>query len=113
MMSNNWGIPSSLERKVRHRDEFCVYCRLKFRPTKRSRRDQATWEHIDNDDLRPSEENIVLCCGSCNASKGTKNLLEWFESVYCKKKGINENTVAPVVRRHARKLKARGCSGTL
>jgi 5-methylcytosine-specific restriction endonuclease McrA len=111
-MANNWRVEDWLERKVRRRDKSCVYCRLKFGPTKRSRRNQATWEHIDNDDLRPSnEENIALCCGSCNASKGTKKLLEWFESAYCKKKNINRNTVAPVVQRYVEKLEARRGSG--
>lgn len=35
---------------------------------------------------------------SCNASKGAKLLKDWLKSDYCKRKNINENTVAEVVK---------------
>ena len=70
-------------------------------------RNKATWEHIDNDDLR-SETNIVRCCGACNTSKGAKKLAEWFESEYCRKRNISEKTVSPAVRRWLKQHKSRG-----
>ena len=97
---NRWNIPRWLEDEVRKRDKLCVYCRvvLKERPCARGvPRNKATWEHIDNDDLR-SVTNIVRCCGACNTSKGAKTLLKWFESDYCKQRNINERTVLAVVR---------------
>jgi hypothetical protein len=35
---------------------------------------------------------------SCNASKGAKELAEWLESSYCKKRGISKHTVAEIVK---------------
>ena len=45
-----------------------------------------------------TKENISRCCFSCNASKGSKLLKDWLKSDYCHRKGINEKTVAPVVK---------------
>ena len=97
---NRWGIPKELERKIRKRDKFCVYCHTKLKEHLHVGgvpRNKATWEHINNNDLR-SPANIVRCCGSCNASKGAKRLSKWFDSEYCKRKGINKKTVAVAVK---------------
>ena len=97
---NSWGIPTRLETQIRKRDRRCVYCHIVLKEYPHARgvpKNKATWEHIDNDDLR-SARNIVRCCGACNSSKGAKKLLEWFESEYCKKKNINESTVSVVVK---------------
>ena len=68
----------------------------------------ASLEHINNCDLRPSNEGtVVLCCGSCNASKGTKNLLEWLDSDSCRKNKIGRNTIAPIVKSCLKARKAR------
>jgi len=48
-------------------------------------------------------ENISRCCVSCNASKGQKNLDDWLESPYCKKKGITSETVADIVKQALKK----------
>jgi len=53
--------------------------------------------------LRP----ISLGCGACNTSKGGKRLAEWFESEYCKRKNMNEQTVSPVIRNWLRQRKSR------
>jgi len=58
----------------------------------------ATWEHIINDARIITRENIALCCCACNSSKGQKNLPDWLQSTYCAKHGVNENTVAQVVK---------------
>jgi hypothetical protein len=59
----------------------------------------ATWEHIINDENIITRENIARCCAACNSSKGTKMLSDWIQSSYCKKRGINQDTVAGVVRK--------------
>jgi hypothetical protein len=96
---NTWNIPDWLEREVIERDRSCVYCRIEFVSTNETRKSKPTWEHIVNDARIINRENIARCCFSCNASKGTKNLADWLESSYCKKRGISENTVADVVKR--------------
>jgi hypothetical protein len=57
-----------------------------------------SWEHIINDDGIITLENIARCCRSCNSSKGVKPLSIWLDSPYCKKRGINRDTVAAVVK---------------
>ena len=99
---NRWGIPIWLEEEVRARDKTCVYCGVQMieRITPGgSRRTVATWEHIINNATIVTRENIARCCAACNSSKGTKKLSDWMQSSYCKKHGINKDTVAEVVRR--------------
>jgi 5-methylcytosine-specific restriction endonuclease McrA len=96
---NRWNIPPALEKEVRQRDKSCVYCRIKFRAGKAARKFVATWEHIINDARIVTRENIALCCFSCNSSKGTKRLADWFKSEYCKSRGIGPGTVAGVIKR--------------
>ena len=57
-----------------------------------------TWEHIINDASIVTRENIARCCVACNASKGPKTLSDWLQASYCKKRGINKETVADVVK---------------
>jgi len=95
---NRWNIPESLEREIIERDRRCVYCGIEFLPTNEGRKTTPTWEHIVNDARIVDRNNIARCCFSCNASKGTKNLADWLESHYCKKRGISKETVAQVVK---------------
>jgi hypothetical protein len=101
---NKWGIPESLENEVKARDLNCVYCGVKFTECspKSDRKRNAKWEHIDNNrwnDHSIISLNVARCCAACNSSKGTKSLLEWFASAYCKERNINQQTVADVVQR--------------
>jgi len=64
---------------------------------KRGRR--PSWEHIVNDERIVNRENIAICCISCNASKGAKELSVWLSSKYCVQRGINRETVAEVIKR--------------
>jgi hypothetical protein len=96
---NRWNIPNWLEQEVIARDRNCVYCGVDFVPVNETRRSRPSWEHIVNDARIVDCENIARCCLSCNASKGAKDLADWLESKYCKKKGITRDTVAEVVRR--------------
>ena len=98
---NRWGIPDWLEKEIRERDKACVYCGIQMiekMPPRGSRKAVATWEHIINDASIITRENIARCCAACNSSKGTKKLSDWIQSNYCKKRGINKNTVAEVVK---------------
>lgn len=101
-MANKWNIPVWLEKKVKSRDKVCVYCSAEFR---NNFHDRATWEHIDNNGSNVCEENITLCCNSCNASKGSKRLADWLKTVYCVKKKINNKTVAPVIKTYIKNNK--------
>jgi hypothetical protein len=94
---NQWNIPNWLEKEVIERDKVCVYCHIEFLPAKESKKQMATWEHIVNDASIVTRENISRCCFSCNSSKGAKELSFWLESKYCKNKGINKNSVAPII----------------
>jgi 5-methylcytosine-specific restriction endonuclease McrA len=96
---NQWNIPEWMEKKILERDKVCVYCGATFTTPKKSCKTSPSWEHIVNDLRIVSLENICRCCMSCNSSKGTKDLDDWFESPYCKKKGITAETVADIVKK--------------
>jgi len=102
---NRWNIPKDIEEEIRERDKNCVYCGislLKRISRGRSRKHVATWEHIINNARIVTRENIARCCAGCNSSKGTKSLSDWIQSDYCKKKGINQHSVADVVKKALR-----------
>lgn len=74
------------------------------------RKDCLSIEHLNfdgpfhwSDGLQ--EIDIVLCCGSCNSSRGQKKLIEWFDSPYCIGKNINSTTVASPVRSYLKRYK--------
>ncbi|MEP6790492.1 MAG: hypothetical protein ABI907_03920 [Ramlibacter sp.] len=96
-MVNRWKIPEWLEQEVTERDLACVYCRVEFAREQPVRRSKPSWEHIVNDELIITRENIALCCVGCNASKGAKALAIWLESTYCKSRGITRESVASVI----------------
>jgi hypothetical protein len=93
---NRWNIPDWLERDVIERDRCCVYCGVDFTAQSASGRERPSWEHIVNDARIITRENIARCCVGCNG--GTKNLVEWLDSRYCKTRGITRESVASVVR---------------
>jgi hypothetical protein len=73
--------------------------------------DKVTIEHLNrngpfhwSDGLR--EEELVLCCGGCNSSRGTKLLALWFSLSYCRAKGISATTVAEEVKRYLQTVAA-------
>jgi hypothetical protein len=99
-MANRWGIPKDVEIIVRERDSSCVYCGISFINSVATHKTRPTWEHIINDIRINGSDNIALCCGSCNASKGTKHLSDWLNSKYCSTKEITNEKVATVVKKH-------------
>jgi hypothetical protein len=102
-MANRWGIPKEVEEYVKKRDLHCIYCHASFNDSEINHRTRPTWEHIINDIRINGIENIALCCGSCNASKGAKLLADWLTSKYCQTKGITKENVAIVVKEHLKK----------
>ena len=102
-MANRWGIPKEVEEIVLKRDNTCVYCGISFIDFDQNKKTKKTWEHIINDIKINSADNIALCCGSCNASKGNKKLVKWLNSKYCLTKKINSESVSIVVKRHLEK----------
>lgn len=99
-MANRWGIPKEVEELVKKRDLSCVYCGILFTNSIVTYKTRPTWEHIINDIRINGHENIALCCGSCNASKGSKLITDWLNSKYCLTKNITINNVALVVKKH-------------
>jgi hypothetical protein len=97
-MANRWGVPKDVEELVKQRDLSCVYCGISFINTVPTHKTRPTWEHIINDIRINGPDNIALCCGSCNSSKGTKLLIDWLNSKYCLTKGINKDNVSTVVK---------------
>lgn len=95
---NRWNIPDWLEREVLERDPRCIYCGTDFTAKSARRGKRPSWEHIINDARIITRENIGRCCVGCNASKGTKTLVEWLDSRYCRTRGITRESVASVVR---------------
>jgi hypothetical protein len=96
-MVNKYGIPPKLEEKIRKRDKFCVFCHVEL---KGDGKQKSTIEHFDNDGALDEEWNLAMCCNSCNASKGTKKLLGWLNSDYCKEKNITKENVAEVTKKY-------------
>lgn len=88
------NIPIWLEKEVRNRDINCIYCGIKF--DKKTKKTTATWEHIINNETIITKENIALCCFSCNASKGAKDLSIRLNSNYCKEKNITAKNIASI-----------------
>jgi hypothetical protein len=95
-MANKWGIPIDVENFVLQRDKTCVYCGGEFDNT--IRKFKQSWEHIVNDIRINGIDNIALCCVSCNASKGAKELELWLTTEYSKRNNITPETVADVVK---------------
>lgn len=102
-MANRWGIPKDVEEIVKQRDLSCVYCGISFINSAPTHKTRPTWEHIINDIRINGPDNIALCCGSCNASKGTKLLKDWLNSKYCMTNNITGDNVAIVVKEHLKR----------
>lgn len=106
-MSNKYDISKEDEKEIRARDKTCAYCHreMKAFTTKGSRKDSATIEHLNNDGPFNNKFNLAICCGSCNSSRGDKDLLAWFKTSYCIEKNINKDTVAEPVKEYISGLK--------
>ena len=111
-MPNKFGIPEDELLKIRARDLNCVYCRkvMIYPCVGNKQSDWATTEHLSSgppfywkDGMKLS--NIVICCGSCNSSRGVKNLPDWFKTRYCVERKINESNVSEPVTAYLKSIK--------
>src|SRR5262245_29434603 len=101
---NNYGIPEDAERAIRSAHGRCVYCRKKMIQTKSDgwRGDWATLEHLNFMPPWNAPSTVVMCCWSCNSSRGAKPLLAWFETPYCRENDISIGTVHKKVKAYIR-----------
>ena len=105
-MSNKYGIPKDDEEEIRARDKTCIYCHISMKGFPHAMGPSgATIEHLNNDGSFDKKHNIAICCRSCNSSRGEKKLMDWFKSLYCIERNINEKTVAKPVKEYIRSEK--------
>jgi len=99
-MKNKYGLPEDRLNEIKVRDKTCVYCHKKIiKPSNDNcRKDWATIEHLNYLPPWDNPSTVVICCGSCNSSRGNKKLLDWFKTLYCIEKNINYDTVSQPVR---------------
>lgn len=92
-------------KKIRARDQTCVYCHkpmTEYLHQKGTPKDKATIEHLNTRPPWSNSGTVVYCCGSCNSSRGAKELIDWFCDPYCTERGINEYTVDDPVKKYVR-----------
>jgi hypothetical protein len=113
-MTNNFGIPDGEISRIRERDRYCVYCgkEMIFPYDPKRGSDSATIEHLSPDGPfywheGMTADNIVICCGACNSSRGAQHLTDWFNSRYCIEKGICAEKVAEPVKEYLARLASR------
>ena len=113
-MDNKFGIPEEELKKIQARDKTCVYCpkKMTYPYSISKHNDCATIEHLNHDGPfywkdGLKAEDIAICCGGCNSSRGKMKLLDWFKTSYCLKRNINENMVTEPVKEYIRNLKSR------
>ena len=105
MARNSFGIPEHVLSELRSRDKDCVYCRktLIYPYVAKGSTNCATIEHLNCDgpflwSNGLQADDLAMCCGSCNSSRGIRTLTDWFRTPDCIEKNINANTVAAPVR---------------
>jgi hypothetical protein len=105
-MDNRYGLPEAEVERVKRRDTACVYCHKKMvTPCAEAKReDWATIEHLNHLPPWNNPETIAICCQSCNASRGNKTILQWFQSEYCIQRDISAETVAKPVLDYIKKF---------
>jgi hypothetical protein len=110
-VNNKFQIPDYELAKIRERDALWVYCRkvMIYPYDRRNGSDSATIEHLSPeppyywlDGMKI--DNIVICCGGCNSSRGAKHLRDWFRTNYCTQRLIGEDTVARPVKEYLLRL---------
>ena len=102
--AKRWNTPRALAEATLARDRHCVYYHRPFEDLDGRKSGWPSWEHIVNDITVVTEENIVLCCLGCNASKGVKSLEKWLESKYCSERGITALSLGSIARKSVAKV---------
>ena len=87
---------------IKKRDAVCVYCKKEMQNHchNNSRSDWYTIEHLNYLPPWNNPETVVICCWSCNSSRGNKKIRAWFETEYCQSRKINEETVSVTVKKY-------------
>jgi len=96
-MKSRYGITGAVLTELKLRDQNCACCGV-FMPDRKDRTNPlhfATIEHLYPPGNDPTW--ISWCCNGCNI-RHQKPLREWFNSPHCIEQGINENTVAPIIK---------------
>lgn len=103
---NPYGLPEDELARLRRRDTACVYCHkpLIYPWDRANRADSATIEHLNPLPPWDNIETVAYCCGSCNSSRRDRTHAEWFETAYCRQRGITAETVAEPVRDYLRRI---------
>ena len=98
-MKNKYGLSEEKLDEIFKRDSKCVYCKkdMKAHTSNYKRVDWYSIEHLNFLPPWNNHETVVICCWSCNSSRGNKKIRDWFASRYCIEKGINYKTVSSVV----------------
>jgi hypothetical protein len=101
-MKNNYGLSESELEKIKVRDPNCVYCK-KVLLEHIAHNPRSNWRTIEHLNYLPPWSNpktVVMCCWSCNSSRGNKKLRSWFKTKYCLERNISDNTVPVVVKQY-------------
>ncbi len=99
-MKNNYGLPKADLQKIFERDSDCVYCH-KIMTDHSADNPRCNWYSIEHLNYLPPWNNpktVVICCWSCNSSRGNKKIADWFKTEYCLSRDINIKTVANPVK---------------
>ena len=101
-MKNNYGLPSKALGKIKERDVVCVYCKKQMLEHIQGnpRTNWYTIEHLNYLPPWNNPETVVICCWSCNSSRGNRKIRNWFKTEYCVSRNINENTVTETVKKY-------------
>ena len=84
----HYALPHDFGRTLFHERDFCPYCgiKLEIQSYNEKKLRYETVSHIDHMDPlelggEDSIRNIIFCCSSCNAKKGSKPFLSWLKQL--------------------------------
>jgi hypothetical protein len=108
-MKNKYGLPVDKLAKIKERDEVCVYCKkiMLEHVVENPRPDWYSIEHLNYLPPWNNPNTVVICCWSCNSSRGNKRLMDWFGSEYCHRHSINIETVSETVRNYIENVESK------
>lgn len=101
-MKNNYGLSKIELKKVFERDKVCVYCKktMLSHDVDNMRSDWYSIEHLNYLPPWNNPATVVICCWSCNSSRGNKKIRDWLATTYCLERKIDVETVSEVVRKY-------------
>jgi len=101
-MKNNYGLPGKDLDVIKERDGVCVYCKKQMleHVSGNQRSDWYTIEHLNYLPPWNNPKTVVICCWSCNSSRGNKKIRDWFKTEYCLSRNINDKTVTKTVKNY-------------